>query len=456
MVPLSHVGRVLGAYALFFAEKRDTPEELGLLFRSISEHLGMALENARLLRENMRMTLMSERQLIANEVHDSLAQTMAYMKIRLAMMQEALEASEQPRALKHAGEVQQALDGAYADLRELLSQFRNRMDPLGLVHALEELEDKIPRPHRHRAHPGQPHHGHRSERGGGRPGVPHHAGSARQRGAALRRQACPPEHGARPTGEYRFAVEDDGLGFYAFGQRLGGAEQHSHLRHHLGVNIMRERAQRLNGSIEIVNLPQGGARVSLVFPAQRGTGSMKPIRVMLVDDHTLFRRGLAELLHGRNDIEVVAATAGATEAARLMQETKPDVLLLDLNLPPHGGLALLRTLQDYGWSGPTLILTVSDSEDDLANALHAGARGYLLKDMEPEDVTDAILRAVRGETVVAPVMTMKLVDLLQPGTAEQDARKSAGTAHRARARDPRSPGAGHVEQGDRARARHQL
>ena len=142
---------------------------------------------------------------------------------------------------------------------------------------------------------------------------------------------------------------------------------------------------------------------------------MKTVRVMLVDDHTLFRRGLAELLHGRNGIEVVAATAGATEAARLMQEKKPDVLLLDLNLPPHGGLALLRTLQDYGWTGPTLILTVSASEDDLANALHAGARGYLLKDMEPEDVTDAILRAVRGETVVAPAMTMKLVDLLQPG-----------------------------------------
>ena len=74
-------------------------------------------------------------------------------------------------------------------------------------------------------------------------------------------------------GEYRFAVEDDGLGFYAFGQRLGGAEQHSHLRHHLGVNIMRERAQRLNGAIEIANLPQGGARVSLVFPAQRGAGA---------------------------------------------------------------------------------------------------------------------------------------------------------------------------------------
>ncbi len=269
VVPLSHIGRVLGAYALFFSEKRDTPEELGLLFRSISEHLGMALENARLLRENMRMTLMSERQLIANEVHDSLAQTMAYMKIRLAMMQEALEADQRPRALKHAAEVQQALDGAYSDLRELLSQFRNRMDPLGLVHALQEMKTKF------------------HDRTGielafdnrttdldlsvEEEGQVFHivqealANVARHSGARHARLVL-----ELVDGEYRFAVEDDGLGFYAFGRRLGGTEQHSHLRHHLGVNIMRERAQRLNGAIEIANLPQGGARVRLVFPAQRG------------------------------------------------------------------------------------------------------------------------------------------------------------------------------------------
>ena len=141
---------------------------------------------------------------------------------------------------------------------------------------------------------------------------------------------------------------------------------------------------------------------------------MNSVRVMLVDDHTLFRKGLAELLHGRSNLEVVAATANAEEAARLVREQKPDLLLLDLNLPPNGGLALLRKLQEEGWSGPTLILTVSNSEDDLADTLHAGARGYLLKDMEPEDVTDAILRAVRGETVVAPAMMIKLVNLLQP------------------------------------------
>ena len=139
------------------------------------------------------------------------------------------------------------------------------------------------------------------------------------------------------------------------------------------------------------------------------------IKVMLVDDHTLFRKGLAELLDGRDGILVAAATGNPAEAARLLEAAQPDVLVLDLNMPPHGGLALLRELQGRGWIKPTLILTVSDAEDDLANAMRAGARGYLLKDMEPDDVIDALQRAVRGETVVAPAMTLKLVNLLQGG-----------------------------------------
>ena len=146
------------------------------------------------------------------------------------------------------------------------------------------------------------------------------------------------------------------------------------------------------------------------------------IKVMLVDDHTLFRKGLAELLDGRDNIRVAATTGIPTDAAVLLDEAKPDVLVLDPNMPPPGGLALLRELQGKGWDRPTLILTVSDAEDDLANAMRAGARGYLLKDMEPDDVVDAILRAVRGETVVAPTMTLKLVNLLQGGGSKNAAR----------------------------------
>lgn len=139
------------------------------------------------------------------------------------------------------------------------------------------------------------------------------------------------------------------------------------------------------------------------------------IRVMLVDDHTLFRKGLVELLDGRGGIQVVAATGSAADARALVSIHQPDVLIIDLNMGPDGGLALLRSLRAEGWKGPTVVLTVSDADDDLANAVRAGVRGYLLKDMEPDDVVDAIQRALKGETVVAPAMTLKLVSLLQAG-----------------------------------------
>ena len=148
------------------------------------------------------------------------------------------------------------------------------------------------------------------------------------------------------------------------------------------------------------------------------------VKVMLVADDTLCRKGLAELLDGRDNIRVAAASGNPGEAAQLISAAQPDVLILDLNMPPHGGLALLRELQEGGWEKPTLILTVSDAEDDLANAMRAGARGYLLKDMEPDDVVDAIQRAVRGETVVAPAMTLKLVNLLQGGGAKSAVREN--------------------------------
>lgn len=148
------------------------------------------------------------------------------------------------------------------------------------------------------------------------------------------------------------------------------------------------------------------------------------ISVILVDDHTLFRKGLAELLEQRGAIRVAGMTGSQEEAMRLLQVEKPDVVIVDLNMPPLGGLSLLRRIRAEGWHGPVLILTVSDAEEDLANAMRGGAQGYLLKDMEPDDVVDAVQRAVRGETVVAPAMTLKLVHLLQGGSPA-DAKESA-------------------------------
>ncbi|HQT69376.1 MAG TPA: response regulator [Thiobacillus sp.] len=138
---------------------------------------------------------------------------------------------------------------------------------------------------------------------------------------------------------------------------------------------------------------------------------MNQTRIILVDDHTLFRKGLAELLEQSGQIEVTAFTGNPNEVSMLLHAHRPDVLILDLNMPGIDGITLMQQLRAEGHTLPVLILTLSEAEDDLARALRAGANGYLLKSMEPDEVVDAILRARRGETVVALAMTAKLVRL---------------------------------------------
>ena len=147
---------------------------------------------------------------------------------------------------------------------------------------------------------------------------------------------------------------------------------------------------------------------------------MAAARVVLVDDHALCRNGLGDLLRQRGGMEVVAALSDQTLIAGVLREHKPDLLVLDLRMPEGDGLNLLRRLRAEGIDTPTLILTMSDSEADLSAALRAGVRGYLLKDMEPEDVVNAIARAAAGELTVAPAMTTKLAQLLQSGPPGAD------------------------------------
>jgi len=141
----------------------------------------------------------------------------------------------------------------------------------------------------------------------------------------------------------------------------------------------------------------------------------RPIRVVLVDDHALCRTGLTELLQNRGGIQVLGATGHAAQVVSLLREHQPDLVVLDLRLAETDGLSVLRQIRADGCETPALILTMSSSEDDLAAALRAGVRGYLLKDMEPDEVIDSIVRAARGELVVAPAMALKLAQMWQNG-----------------------------------------
>jgi two-component system, NarL family, nitrate/nitrite response regulator NarL len=152
-----------------------------------------------------------------------------------------------------------------------------------------------------------------------------------------------------------------------------------------------------------------------------------PIRVVLIDDHALCRRGLSELLEARAGIKVAGHTGNADEAVRLLRDERPDLAIMDLRMVPVDGHHLLTRFRAEGIETPVVVLTMSDSQEDLGRAFRAGVRGYLLKDMDPDDVIDAIRRTARGEVVVAPVMALKLVDLLlpaQPGTTRADYMKS--------------------------------
>jgi two-component system nitrate/nitrite response regulator NarL len=143
------------------------------------------------------------------------------------------------------------------------------------------------------------------------------------------------------------------------------------------------------------------------------------IRVALVDDHNLCRRGLTELLAHRYSMTVVGATCDINELETILREHKPDLLVMDLRMEPLGGLQMMDRIRKNGFETPVVILTMSDAEADLAAALRAGVRGYLLKDMAPDEVVDAIRRVAGGEMVVAPAMTTKMIGILQHGEKGQ-------------------------------------
>lgn len=144
---------------------------------------------------------------------------------------------------------------------------------------------------------------------------------------------------------------------------------------------------------------------------------MDPIRVMVVDDHRLFRRGLVALLALDRGVHVVGEAGDAGEAVRQAQALQPELILLDVDLPGASGIQALGSLREVCPSVRILMLTVSEDEGDLQAALRGGANGYLLKTMEGDDLSRAIQRAARGEAVVSPEMTTKLVAALQQPAA---------------------------------------
>jgi two-component system nitrate/nitrite response regulator NarL len=139
----------------------------------------------------------------------------------------------------------------------------------------------------------------------------------------------------------------------------------------------------------------------------------KVIRLLVVDDHPLFRRGLVSLLSQDSRFSVVGEAGDIGEAFRILSHQEPDVLLLDNHLPGVKGVEAIVSLKQGRENLRILMLTVSEDEDDLANALQNGADGYLLKTSESDQLCEAIVKVAEGQSVVSPEMMSKLVSALR-------------------------------------------
>ena len=134
------------------------------------------------------------------------------------------------------------------------------------------------------------------------------------------------------------------------------------------------------------------------------------LRVMVVDDHALFRRGLEMVLQQEGDIELVGEASDGEEVVQRAQELMPDVILMDVRMPKKSGIEAATEIKDTLPHVKILMLTISDEEADLYEAIKGGAAGYLLKDASTDEVAQAVRVVADGQSLISPSMAMKLLD----------------------------------------------
>jgi DNA-binding NarL/FixJ family response regulator len=153
----------------------------------------------------------------------------------------------------------------------------------------------------------------------------------------------------------------------------------------------------------------GGSPGASSAPPDASSPRAEPIRAMIVDDHALFRRGLEMVLEEEQDIELVGQASDGTEAVEKAAESLPDVVLMDIRMPRSSGIEACRAMKEAAPSAKIVILTISDEEEDLFEAIRAGASGYLLKDIPLDEVADAVRAVYGGQSLINPSMAGKLL-----------------------------------------------
>ncbi len=261
VVPIRAKKQVLGIFNLFFDHRRVLTDAEIRLLETVARHLGVAIENLRLVSREKEMAVSEERNLLAQELHDSIAQSLAFLNIQVQLLHDSLTRGDTGEALEVLGQIGEGVQESYDDVRELLVHFRTRVDHADLESAIRSALEKFE---------GQTGIKTSFAASGGAPLAPEYViqvlhiiqealSNVRKHAAATR-----VEVELRRNAECRITVQDDGKGFDP--GRYGGAGGEGHV----GIKIMRERAHRIGAELDIASAPGAGTRVTLVLPGPGG------------------------------------------------------------------------------------------------------------------------------------------------------------------------------------------
>ncbi len=271
-ISLPHNQQILGVYNLFFDNRSRIDPSVQTLLRLVGQLLGLSLHNARIERERLRLTVMKERQEMVNEVHDVLAQTLAYARMRLPLLSDAIKAHDESQALKYFSDLKTAVTEVHDNLREVMTYFRTRMDPLGLMHALTtiadsyfsrnaitlEIRNTVPRLNLNDEQEVQVFYIIQEA-------LANIAKHSMARHAVVRISQTP-QH-------LEFVIEDDGLGMDEPNvSTIVTSARPLVPSTHFGLDIMQSRALRLGGQLEVGSRDGVGTRVRLRIPLDQDKG----------------------------------------------------------------------------------------------------------------------------------------------------------------------------------------
>lgn len=435
-----------GALALYPQEHREfTPAELAV-FQSFTDQATMAVAITNLLQQQRDMAAIEERNRLAREMHDTVAQSLAALVLQLETAQTQLESGdlESVQEMLAAARIQakKGLEDTRRAVQGLSPMALERLTP---AEAIEEearrfeTEESIPTPF--------------ILSGEEQPLLP-------EQGLALLRIAQEALTNARKYAQAQrvrvglqygpervtLLIEDDGVGFdpAALPNPEGGSGY--------GLFGMNERMRLLDGALQIDSTPGWGTRIRATLPYHPSSEWQPPVpsvslprvetppplpsfspkppvstpetsllRVLVVDDHAVMRQGVRSMLEASGEIEVIGEARDGAEAVTEALRLRPDVILMDLQMPGVDGLEGLRRLQVQLPETPVVILTTFQTQEAVSEALSAGARGFLLKDAEPSDLLAAIRAARRGEALLAPSVTNSLAALASGQGARSDA-----------------------------------